>query len=147
MIKIRDLHAYYGPIEALKGIDMVIEKGKITCLIGSNGAGKSTLMRLIAGLSYPSSIMVDGQTEIVKKNSRQIARMGIIQVPEGRHVFPGLSVEENLQTGTIVWHGYFGKKSYEAELEMVYELFPRLKERRRQLAWSMSGGCWQLEGR
>ena len=145
MIKIRDLHAYYGPIEALKGIDMVIEKGKITCLIGSNGAGKSTLMNSISGaITHKGSIMVDGQTEIVKKNSRQIARMGIIQVPEGRHVFPGLSVEENLQTGTIVWHGYFGKKSYEAELEMVYELFPRLKERRRQLAWSMSGGEQQM---
>ncbi|MBS1483251.1 MAG: ATP-binding cassette domain-containing protein, partial [Clostridium sp.] len=81
MIKIRDLHAYYGPIEALKGIDMVIEKGKITCLIGSNGAGKSTLMNSISGaITHKGSIMVDGQTEIVKKNSRQIARMGIIQV-------------------------------------------------------------------
>ncbi len=145
MIKIKDLHAYYGPIEALKGIDMVVEKGKITCLIGSNGAGKSTLMNSISGaISHKGSIVVDGGVEIVKKNTRQIARMGIIQVPEGRHVFPGLSVEENLQTGTIVWHGYFGKKSFAAELEMVYELFPRLKERRKQLAWSMSGGEQQM---
>ncbi len=145
MIKIKDLHAYYGPIEALKGIDMAVERGKITCLIGSNGAGKSTLMNSISGsISHKGSIVVGGEVDIVKKNTRQIARMGIIQVPEGRHVFPGLSVEENLQTGTIVWHGYFGKKSFAAELEMVYELFPRLKERRRQLAWSMSGGEQQM---
>lgn len=145
MIKIQNLHAYYGPIEALKGIDMEIEKGKITCLIGSNGAGKSTLMNSISGtIFHKGSILVDGQVEIGRKNSRQIARMGIIQVPEGRHVFPGLSVEENLQTGTVVWHGYFGKKSYDTELEMVYSLFPRLKERRNQLAWSMSGGEQQM---
>lgn len=145
MIQITDLYAYYGPIEALKGIDMVIEKGKITCLIGSNGAGKSTLMNAISGaITRKGSIIVNNETNIMKKNSRQIARMGIIQVPEGRHVFPGLSVEENLQTGTIVWHGYFGKKSYAVELEMVYQLFPRLKERRKQLAWSMSGGEQQM---
>lgn len=145
MIKIKDLHAYYGPIEALKGIDLTVDKGRITCLIGSNGAGKSTLMNSISGtIPRKGSIVVNGDTEIIRKNSRQIARMGIIQVPEGRHVFPGLSVEENLQTGTIVWHGYFGKQSYAAELEQVYDLFPRLKERRRQLAWSMSGGEQQM---
>lgn len=145
MIKINNLYAYYGPIEALKGIQMVVGKGKITCLIGSNGAGKSTLMNSISGtITRKGSIIVNDEIEILKKNSRQIARMGIIQVPEGRHVFPGLSVEENLQTGTIVWHGYFGNKSYAAELEMVYEIFPRLKERRKQLAWSMSGGEQQM---
>lgn len=145
MIKIEDLHAYYGPIEALKGIDLMVEKGKITCLIGSNGAGKSTLMNSISGtISHRGTITVNGDTNIVRKNPRQIARMGIIQVPEGRHVFPGLSVEENLQTGTVVWHGYFGKQSYAHELEIVYELFPRLKERRKQLAWSMSGGEQQM---
>ena len=75
MIKIKELHAYYDLIEALKGIDMVIEKGKITCLIGSNGAGKSTLMNSISGvIAHKGSIVVDGETEIVKKNSRQIAR-------------------------------------------------------------------------
>ena len=112
MIKIEDLHAYYGPIEAFKGIELMVEKGKITCLIGSNGAGKSTLMNSISGtIAHRVSIMVNGDTNIVRKNPRQIARMGIIQVPEGRHVFPGLSVEENLQTGTVVWHGYFGKQS------------------------------------
>lgn len=145
MIKIKNLHAYYGPIEALKGIDLAVEKGKITCLIGSNGAGKSTLMNAISGvISRHGSICVNGDTEIIKKNPRQIARMGIAQVPEGRHVFPGLSVEENLQTGTVTWHGYFGRGSFDEELEMVYELFPRLKERRKQLAWSMSGGEQQM---
>lgn len=145
MIKIQNLHAFYGPIEALKGISLNVEKGKITCLIGSNGAGKSTLMNSISGMiSRQGSIVVDGREEIIRKNPRQIARMGIAQVPEGRHVFTGLSVEENLQAGTITWHGYFGKKSFEKELEMVYELFPRLKERRKQLAWSMSGGEQQM---
>lgn len=145
MIKIKDLHAYYGPIEALKGIDMVVEAGKITCLIGSNGAGKSTLMNSISGaIHHKGSIVVNGETDIVKKNTRQIARMGIIQVPEGRHVFPGLSVEENLKTGTVVWHGYFSRKPYADEIAMVYDLFPRLKERREQLAWSMSGGEQQM---
>lgn len=145
MIKIKGLHAYYGPIEALKGIDLVVGRGKITCLIGSNGAGKSTLMNSISGvIHHKGSIIVNDKVDIVKKNPRQIARMGIIQVPEGRHVFPGLSVEENLQTGTVAWHGYFGRKSFAAELEMVYGLFPRLKERRQQLAWSMSGGEQQM---
>lgn len=145
MIKIRDLHAYYGPIEALKGIDMDIEDGKMTCLIGSNGAGKSTLMNSISGaITRKGSIIYNETQDISKFNSRQIARMGIIQVPEGRHVFPGLTVEENLETGTIAWHGYFSKKPYSAELEEVYDIFPRLKERRKQLAWSMSGGEQQM---
>lgn len=145
MIKIKDLHAWYGSIEALKGIDLEVAKGKITCLIGSNGAGKSTLMNAISGtIVRKGLIVVNRDTQIIHKNSRQIARMGIIQVPEGRHTFPGLSVEENLQTGTIVWHGYFGKKSYAAELEQVYDLFPRLKERQKQLAWSLSGGEQQM---
>lgn len=145
MLKIEQLYASYGPIEALKGIDLTAEKGKITCLIGSNGAGKSTLMNAISGVvARRGSILADGETELIRKNSRQIARMGIIQVPEGRHVFPGLSVEENLQTGTVVWHGYFGRKSYADELAQVYDMFPRLKERRKQLAWSMSGGEQQM---
>lgn len=145
MIKIKELYAYYGPIEALCSINLTVEKGKITCLIGSNGAGKSTLMNAVSGMvCRKGSIVLDGKIEISRKNPRQIARMGIVQVPEGRRVFPGLSVEENLQTGTVVWHGYFGREPFENDLEMVYSLFPRLKERRKQLAWSMSGGEQQM---
>jgi len=145
MLNIKDLHAYYGPIEALKGIDMTVEKGKITCLIGSNGAGKTTLLKSISGMiRRTGSISVRGEGEIVDKNSRYIARKGLIHVPEGRHIFPGLSVRDNLETGTINWHGFFGRQSYQKELEEVYQLFPRLKERKDQLGWSLSGGEQQM---
>lgn len=145
MLKIKNLCAFYGPVQALNNIELDVESGMMTCLIGSNGAGKSTLFNSISGMiHHTGSILVDGKEDITSRNSRQIARMGIIQVPEGRHVFPGLSVEENLETGTVPWHGYFGRKPYTSELEMVYELFPRLKERRKQLAWSLSGGEQQM---
>jgi len=145
MLNIKNLHAYYGPIEAIKGIDLHVEKGKITCIIGSNGAGKSTLFNAISGMiTRNGSIVFDGKEELVRKNPRQIARLGIAQVPEGRRVFPGLTVNGNLETGTITWHGYFSRKSFAREIEMVYEIFPRLKERRNQLAWSLSGGEQQM---
>lgn len=145
MIKISNLHSYYGPIEALKGVDMEIREGSITCLIGSNGAGKTTLLKSISGMiRHTGSIVFNEQNDISSKNSRQIARMGIIHVPEGRHIYPGLSVRENLEVGTINWHGFFGTKPYNKELEEVYELFPRLKEREKQLGWSLSGGEQQM---
>ena len=87
---------------------------------------------------------MDDGDEISGKTPRYIAKKGIIHVPEGRHIFPGLSVENNLETGTINWHGFFGRQSYEKELEEVYALFPRLKERRKQLGWSLSGGEQQM---
>ncbi len=145
MLKIRNLHAYYGPIEALKGIDMDIKQSTITSLIGSNGAGKSTLFNSISNMiQRTGSFIFEGSQDISDFGPAQIARLGIIHVPEGRRTFPGLTVEENLETGTIPWHGYFGRKSFSNELEMVYELFPRLKERRKQLAWSLSGGEQQM---
>jgi len=145
MLEIRNLHAYYGPVEALKGIDIKVEQGKITCLIGSNGAGKTTLLKSISGMiRRTGSIMLGGDEEIIDKNSRYIARHGIIHVPEDRHIFPGLSVRGNLEAGTINWHGFFGMKSYAKELEEVYSLFPRLKERKDQLGWSLSGGEQQM---
>ena len=145
MIKIKDMHAYYGSIEALKGIDLEVRDGKITCLIGSNGAGKTTLLNSISGfLKHTGSILVNGTDEIISKKPRDITRMGIIHVPEGRQIFPGLTVYENLETGTINWHGFFGNKPYEREMEEVFALFPRLKERRNQLGWSLSGGEQQM---
>lgn len=143
MLEIKDLHSYYGPIEALKGIDISVSDG-ITSLIGSNGAGKTTLLKSISGMiKRTGSISFQGE-EIIKKKPVQIAKCGISHCPEGRHVFPGLTVEQNLETGTISWHGFFGRSSYGDELAEVYELFPRLKERRSQLAWSLSGGEQQM---
>lgn len=144
MIKIENLHAYYGAVEALKGVNMEIPSNKITCLIGANGAGKTTLLKSISGMiRHMGSICVDN-VEISQKSPARIASMGIIHVPEGRRIFPGLTVRENLEVGTIAWHGFFGRKSYDAEMEEVYELFPRLKERREQLGWSLSGGEQQM---
>lgn len=145
MIEIRDLHAYYGAIEALKGISLQVRQEDITCLIGSNGAGKSTLLKSISGMiRRTGSIRVADETEIVSKKPTEIARMGIVHVPEGRHIFPGLTVEENLEAGAANWHGFFGRAPYQNELDEVYALFPRLKERRKQLGWSLSGGEQQM---
>ncbi len=143
MLKITDLHAYYGVIEALKGLNIEVNSG-ITCLIGSNGAGKSTLLKSISGVvSTKGSIKMD-DTELVGMSTVKIAKLGIAHVPEGRHVFPGMSVEQNLETGTIRWHGYFGRASMKEDYERVYDLFPRLAERRKQGAWSLSGGEQQM---
>ncbi|MGI6083946.1 MAG: ABC transporter ATP-binding protein [Acetivibrionales bacterium] len=145
MIQIKDLHAFYGPIEALKGIDLHVRKGEITAMIGSNGAGKTTLLKSISGMiKRTGSIIYRGEDELIDKKPGYMARNGIIHVPEGRHVFPGLTVEENLETGTINWHGFFGNKPYDKEMEEVFDLFPRLKERRKQLGWSLSGGEQQM---
>lgn len=145
MLDIKGLHAYYGPIEALKGIDIQAAAGEITCLIGANGAGKTTLLKSISGMIHRTGEINFADTgSIIGKRPRQIAHMGIIHVPEGRHIFPGLTVRDNLETGTINWHGFFGSKSYANELEGVFTLFPRLKEREKQLGWSLSGGEQQM---
>lgn len=144
MLKIENLHSCYGSIEAIKGIDVTVGDHDITAIIGSNGAGKTTLLKSISGVvKFSGNISFNGQP-LTGMNCRKIAGLGITHVPESRHCFPGLSVEENLETGTITWHGFFGNKSYASELEEVYELFPRLKERRKQLAWSLSGGEQQM---
>ena len=145
MLKIRNLHAYYGQIEALKGVDLDIRAGEITCLIGSNGAGKTTLLKSISGMiRRTGGIMLEDKTELIGQASTTIAKMGVVHVPEGRHIFPGLTVQQNLEVGTINWHGFFGRQSYEAEMQAVFKLFPRLEERRNQLGWSLSGGEQQM---
>ncbi len=144
MLEISNLHAYYGAIEGLKGIDLKVGSSQIVCLIGSNGAGKTTLLKSISSMvKCTGSIKYNGE-EIIGKSSRQIAAHGILHVPEGRQVFPGLTVRENLEIGTVAWGGVFGKGSYKSELDMVYSLFPRLSERRSQLSWSLSGGEQQM---
>lgn len=144
MLKTQDLHAYYGPIEALKGIDIMVKEGQIACLIGSNGAGKTTLLNAISGMIKTTGSISWANRELTKMSCTQIAKFGIMHVPSGRHVFPGLTVRENLEVGTINWRGPFGAPKFKEDLETVYALFPRLKERETQLAWSMSGGEQQM---
>lgn len=144
MLQIKDLHAYYGQIEALNGINLEVKAGEISCLIGSNGAGKTTTLKSISGMiPRTGSILWNGE-EIINKSPIHIAKSGIMHVPEGRHVFTGLSIEENLITGTANWVGFMGGKDYSKDIESVYEIFPRLKERRKQMAWSLSGGEQQM---
>ena len=140
ILEIRNLVVSYGGIEAVKGIDMDIEQGKIVTLIGANGAGKSTTMKAVAGLVKPkqASITFDGKN-IVGLPPDQIVAMGITMVPEGRRVFPNLTVKENLRIG-----GYLRKDNLSKDLEYVYSLFPRLKEREWQLAGTLSGGEQQM---
>ena len=144
MLTIKDLHAYYGQIEALKGIDISVQEGKIVCLIGSNGAGKTTLLNAISRMIHTEGSIKWNDTELTTMSPQKVAKFGIMHVPSGRHVFPGLSVRDNLELGTVSWRGAFGRGKYDEDIEKVFELFPRLKERENQLAWSMSGGEQQM---
>lgn len=144
MLQIKDLHAYYGQIEALKGIDIEVKDGEICCLIGSNGAGKTSTLKSISGVISRKGSIIWNDEEMISKSPIYIAKSGIMHVPEGRHVFNGLTVEENLETGIANWAGFRGGKNYNEDLEKVYEIFPRLKERRKQMAWSLSGGEQQM---
>ena len=143
-INIKNLCAFYGSIQALYDIDIEVQEGTIVCLIGANGAGKTSLLKSISGMVQHSGTIEWTGEDITNYNSVQIARRGIMHVPEGRHVFPGLTVEENLEVGTINWRGFFGKRRDADELTYVYDMFPRLKERRKQLSWSLSGGEQQM---
>ena len=142
MLKITDLHVRYGMIEAIKGISFEVNDGEIVTLIGSNGAGKTTTMHAISGLLKPASgsIMLDG-VELTKTPAHKIVTMGLAQVPEGRRVFAQQTVEENLLLGA-----YFRKDKdvINADMNKAFELFPRLMERRHQLAGTLSGGEQQM---
>ena len=142
MLKISDLHVYYGPIHALKGISFEVNDGEIVTLIGSNGAGKSTTLNTITGLIKPKSgsILLDGE-EIANMPPHHIVQKGVSLSPEGREVFPALTVEENLQLGAFTRSD---KAEIEKNFERVYELFPRLKERINQTAGTLSGGEQQM---
>lgn len=142
MLKINDLHVYYGPIHALKGISFDVNDGEIVTLIGSNGAGKSTTLNTITGLIKPrsGSITLDGE-EISNISSHLIVQKGISLSPEGREVFPALTVEENLILGAYTRKE---KDEIDKNFARVYELFPRLKERINQTAGTLSGGEQQM---
>ena len=145
MLKIENLVAKYGSIEALHAISLQVGEQEMVALIGANGAGKTTLLNSISGAVNAEGSICFQDKEILKKKPETIARMGLLQVPEGRHVFPGLTVEENLLVGTVASQGMrLRPGDNSAGLETVFDLFPRLKERRRQLAWSMSGGEQQM---
>jgi branched-chain amino acid transport system ATP-binding protein len=140
LLEVTDIHTFYGNIEALKGISLEVEEGEIVTLIGSNGAGKSTTLRSISGLSPPreGSIKFDGK-ELGETPPQEIVRLGISQSPEGRRCFPRMTVRENLELGA-----YLRDDDIEADLGRVYDLFPRLKEREKQKAGTMSGGEQQM---
>jgi branched-chain amino acid transport system ATP-binding protein len=141
LLEIKDIHTFYGNIEALKGISLEVEEGEIVTLIGSNGAGKSTTLRSISGLTPPreGSIRLADQ-EIGETPPQDIVRMGVSHAPEGRRCFARMSVRENLELGA-----YLRRDSrIQQDLGRVYELFPRLKEREKQKAGTMSGGEQQM---
>lgn len=142
MLKVENLHINYGFIEAVKGIDFEVNDGEIVALIGVNGAGKTTTMHALSGLikAKSGSIILDGK-DITKVPANKIVSLGLIQVPEGRHVFASQTVLENLTLGAYLCKD---KKLIEANLNHVFELFPRLKERQKQLAGTLSGGEQQM---
>lgn len=140
MLKVNDLKVNYGGIEAVKGISFEVEENSIVTLIGANGAGKSTTLRTIAGLVKPGSGSIEFMGEdISAKDPASIVSRGITLVPEGRKIFPDLTVLENLKIGA-----YLRKDNLEKDLTWVYELFPRLKERSWQLGGTLSGGEQQM---
>src|SRR3954471_21393849 len=142
MLEMEDVHTFYGNIQALKEISLTVEEGEIVTLIGSNGAGKSTTLRSISGLTPPrkGSIKFDGE-EIGDKPPQEIVALGISQSPEGRKCFSRMTVLENLDLGAYLRRDSDGIRS---DLDRVFELFPRLKERERQKAGTMSGGEQQM---
>ncbi|MBA9025678.1 ABC transporter ATP-binding protein [Peribacillus huizhouensis] len=142
MLKVEDLNVYYGNIHALKGVSLEINEGEIVTLIGANGAGKSTLLKTISGLLKPKQgkIIFEGKS-ITAKAAQTIVKQGISHVPEGRRVFANMTVEENLQLGAYLRKD---KKGIKQDMEMVYDLFPRLLERLKQQAGTLSGGEQQM---
>jgi branched-chain amino acid transport system ATP-binding protein len=147
MLEVRKLNASYGPVRALREVSLTVKRGEIVSLIGANGAGKTTLLRTVSGLLRPergSEILFE-ERRIESLAPDAIVKLGISQVPEGRRVFPGLTVRENLEVGAATrlkrWNL---TKEIEADIEKTYAIFPRLRERQKQLAWSLSGGEQQM---
>ncbi len=141
LLKVSDVHAHYGTIEALKGVSLEVEEGEVVTLIGSNGAGKSTTLRSISGLTPASSgTVVFEDEEITSVPAHDVVGRGIALAPEGRHCFSRMTVRENLELGAYLRH----REDIEEDFDRVFGLFPRLKEREKQKAGTMSGGEQQM---
>ncbi|MGW0751665.1 ABC transporter ATP-binding protein [Streptomyces sp. NPDC002587] len=142
MLKVEDLKVAYGKIEAVKGISFEVNEGEIVCLVGTNGAGKTTTLRTLSGLLKPSSgsITFDGQP-LASVPAHKIVSLGLAHSPEGRHIFPRLTIAENLQLGAFL---RTDKDGIEKDIQRAYEMFPILGERRKQAAGTLSGGEQQM---
>ncbi len=142
MLEVKDLQVYYGMIQAIKGISFEVNQGEVIALIGANGAGKTTILHTVSGLLTPKkgSVIFEGQ-DITKIPAHKIVSMGMAHVPEGRRVFAQLSVYDNLKMGAYTRSD---KNEIEESLEMVYKRFPRLEERKNQMAGTLSGGEQQM---
>ncbi len=142
LLEVNDLHTYYGKIHALKGISLTVEEGEIVTLIGANGAGKTTTLRTISGLIKPhqGNILLEGE-DTLKYAAHDLVFKGIAMVPEGRGIFSKMSVLENLEMGA---YSRTDKNGIQKDLEWVFELLPRLRERQKQVAGTLSGGEQQM---
>lgn len=142
LLEVRDVHTYYGNIHALQGVSLAVDEGEIVTLIGANGAGKSTTLRTISALLQPrpGSVWLKGE-EITSLPPHEVVARGVVQVPEGRGIFARLSVMENLELGT---YGRRDTSRVADDLAMVFDTFPRLKERRKQAGGTLSGGEQQM---
>ena len=140
ILKVDDIHVYYGAIHAIKGVSFEVGQGEIVALIGANGAGKSTILKTVSGLMHPRSGKIEFMDQdITHMDAYKLLRHGLAHVPEGRRIFLQMSVQENLEMGA-----YINKEVSKADLDMVFDLFPRLKERRKQVAGTLSGGEQQM---
>lgn len=143
MIKIDNIDVYYGNVQALNSVEFEVNTGEIVTLIGANGAGKSTILKTISGLIRPMHGSINYLNDNIETMAvEEIVSKGISHVPEGRRIFPGLTVFGNLEVATASWKRR--GESYKNELEYVFQLFPALKERQDQLGWSLSGGEQQM---
>lgn len=142
MLEVKNLSVHYGMIQAVRNVDFQVNEGEIVSLIGANGAGKSTILKTLSGLIQPSEgeIMYLGEN-IASTSAKKIVEKGLVQVPEGRHVFPGLTVKENLELGAFLRKD---KEAIQKDMEDVFERFPILKERKDQDAQTLSGGEQQM---
>ena len=142
MLEVKNLSVHYGMIQAVRNVNFKVNEGEIVSLIGANGAGKSTILKTLSGLIHPSEgeILYLGEN-IASTSSKKIVEKGLVQVPEGRHVFPGLTVKENLELGAFLRKD---KEEIQKDMEAVFERFPILKERKDQDAQTLSGGEQQM---
>jgi branched-chain amino acid transport system ATP-binding protein len=145
MLRLTNIRASYGPVKALKGISIEVNKGEIVCLIGSNGAGKTTALMTISGILKPESGEVLFKNDSIKNISpHSIVKMGVCQVPEGRRIFPRLTVMENIEMGAYPLNFKSQISNFKKNIERVFNLFPVLKERSRQMGGTLSGGEQQM---